>query len=496
MKVPTSYNPDVLTCLANLSNDEVFTPPALVNQILDTLPSEIWRDKTATFLDPVSKTGVFLREIVRRLNDGLVKEIPDAQARLDHIYTKQVFGIAITELTALLSRRSLYCSKDASGKYSVSEAFKSADGNVRFERTEHSWKDGKCAFCGAGQAEYDRAEALETHAYQFIHTDNPSTLFNNMKFDVIVGNPPYQLSDAGDSTGASPIYQLFVEQAKKLQPRFLTMIIPSRWFAGGKGLEGFREDMLNDGRISHLVDHPIASDVFPGIKLNGGACYFLWNREYQGECEVTIKMSGMEDTTKRRLNQFDTFVRFNKAISILDKVQSKKYSSLSELVSRQKPFGLRTFERPTGKGTVKLYANKTIGKIEKSAITVGFDMLDSWKVFISMGYGEGGEAREYPRMILGKPIVAAPGIACTETYIVVGKYKTEKEAENLAKYLQTKFLRFLVALRKNTQHVTRDRFLFVPDLPMKEEWTDEKLNKLFRLTKEEIEFIDMIVRPI
>ncbi|GAB4421672.1 MAG: Eco57I restriction-modification methylase domain-containing protein [Anaerolineales bacterium] len=490
-----NYNPDVLSCLANLSNDEVFTPPDIVNQMLDLLPPEIWRDKNATFLDPAAKTGVFLREIAKRLMDGLADEIPDRQERINHIFTKQVFGIAITEITALLARRSVYCSKTANGQYSVVQGFADPQGNIRFERTQHTWENGRCTYCGASQSEYDRDPTLESHAYQFIHTDKPEEIFD-MQFDVIVGNPPYQLSDAGDSTGSSPIYQIFVEQAKKLAPRYLTMIIPSRWFAGGKNLDNFRDAMLNDNRISHLVDYPIASDVFPGVKIIGGVCYFLWERDYSGECEVTTHMNDVADTLKRPLNQFNTFVRFNKAISILEKVKAKNYPSMSEQVSTQKPFGLRTYVRPSGKGTITLYANKTVGKIEKSKITKNLDTLDKWKVFISMAYGEGGEARDYPRMILGKPIVAPPPSACTETYLVVGTYDNEEEALNLATYLRTKFLRFLVGLRKNTQHITKDRFAFVPLLPMAEEWTDEKLYCHFALTEEEINFIELMIRPM
>lgn len=490
-----NYNPDVLTCLANLSSDEVFTPPQLANQILDLLPKKIWGDKNARFLDPFCKSGVFLREIARRLDAGLAKGIPDKKARINHIFKNQLFGIAITELTALLSRRSVYCSKTANGKYSVCETFDNPQGNIRFERVEHTWENGRCIFCRASQENYDRGGELETHAYQFIHTVKPEEIFN-MKFDVIVGNPPYQLSDAGDSTGASPIYHNFVEQAKKLNPRFLSMIIPSRWFAGGKGLDHFRDTMLKDRRISRLVDFPIASDVFPGVKVIGGICYFLWERDYSGPCRVTTRMNGMEDTMERPLDQFATFVRFNKAISILEKVKAKKYPSMSEKVSRQKPFGLRTFVRPTGNGNVKLYANKIVGMIEKSVITSGTEMLGLWKVFISMAYGEGGEARDYPRMIMGKPIIAPPPSACTETYLVAGAYKTEPEARNLDKYLRTRFLRFLVGLRKNTQHITKDRFSFVPLLPMTKVWSDEKLYAHFGLSDDEIAFINSIVRPM
>ena len=491
----SNYNPDILTCLANLSSDEIFTSPLLANQILDMLPSTLWRDKNARFFDPVCKSGVFLREIARRLDTGLETIITDRRERVEHIFRNQIFGIAITELTALLSRRSLYCSKMANGKYSVCNKFPDEQGNIRFERITHSWKNGRCTFCRTSQQEYDRGIEMETHAYQFIHTDKPEEIFK-MKFDVIIGNPPYQLSDAGDSTGSSPVYNLFVEQAKKLNPRFLSMIIPSRWFAGGKGLEPFRDMMLKDSRISRLVDYPIASDIFPGVKVIGGICYFLWERDRTGNCLVTTRMNGMDHSAHRSLDQFDTFVRFNQAIPILEKVNSKGYSSMSEIVSRQKPFGMRTFIRPSGKGNITLYANKKVGKIEKSAITSGAEMISLWKVLISMAYGEGGESRDYPRMILGKPIVAPPSSACTETYIVVGTFKAEAQANNMAKYLRTKFLRFLVGLRKNTQHITKDRFAFVPMLSMTRVWTDEKLYAHFGLSATESAFIESLVRPM
>lgn len=280
-----NYNPDVLNCIANLSNDEVFTPPALANQILDMLPQEIFTSPKTTFLDPFTKSGVFLREIVKRLDRGLESQIHDRQQRIDHIMHKQVFGIACTELTAHLSRRSLYCSKYPNGEYSVSH-FDDRNGNILYSSIKHTWNNKKCIYCGATQGIYDRNESDEQYAYPFIHTKNPQVFFD-MKFDVIVGNPPYQLSDGSgaSSDAAMPIYNKFVEQAMRLNPRFLTMIIPSKWMVGGRGLQKFRKQMLDDSRIKYLFDFEDASTCFPGVHIDGGVCFFLWDSLYKGPVE-------------------------------------------------------------------------------------------------------------------------------------------------------------------------------------------------------------------
>ena len=213
-------NPDVLTCIANLSNDEVFTPPEFANRMLDTLAetwakdrggANLWADKTVKFLDPCAKSGVFLREITRRLVEGLAQEIPDLQARVDHILTRQVFGIGITRLTAMMARRSVYCSKHAQGPHSICKAFKTDDGNIWFERVEHTWQGTKCRYCGAPKSVLDRGDDRENYAYAFIHTDNikeriKEMFGGDMQFDVIIGNPPYQMKGGAGGTSDSSIY--------------------------------------------------------------------------------------------------------------------------------------------------------------------------------------------------------------------------------------------------------------------------------------------------
>lgn len=287
-----NYSPDILNCLANLSSDEVFTSPELANRMLDLLPQELFRSSKTRFLDPCSKSGVFLREIAKRLLTGLEEQIPDLQQRIDHIMTKQVFGIACTDLTAEMSRRTLYCTKQANGEYSVCAAFGDAQGNLRYMRCQHTWENGKCKHCGANRAQYDRVETIETYAYPFIHKSIKEILKKNMQFDVIIGNPPYQMSDGGGTgSSAMPIYQLFVQQAKKVNPIYLVMIMPSRWMTGGKHLDDFRKEMLEDKHIQVLHDYINAGDCFPQVQIEGGVCYFLRNAKHNGKCKVFLHQS-------------------------------------------------------------------------------------------------------------------------------------------------------------------------------------------------------------
>lgn len=506
----TNYNPDVLSCLANLSNDEVFTPPSLVNDILDLLPKKLWSNPDATFLDPVSKSGVFIREMAKRLMKGLEKKIPDKQERINHIFSKQLYGIAITELTALLSRRSVYCSKTANGKYSINESFDNEQGNINYKRMQHTWQSGKCTYCGASQEVYDREDVLETYAYNFIHIDQPEKIFN-MKFDVIVGNPPYQLSDGGHGASAKPIYHKFIEQAKKLNPKYLSMIIPARWFAGGRvgELSNFRDEMLKDKRIRIIHDFQDARDCFPGVEIKGGVNYFLWDRDNKGTCKVHTHVgSNIVSVSERYLLEqgASTFIRNNEAIPIFKKVQDKKENSFSDLVSANDPFGFDVrvdgsmkrikpkYKLSPFEGCVKFYYNgwrrEGLGYIDKKYVKKNEEWLNKNKLFVAKAIGNGDS-----RTDLIKPFIPDLNSCSSETYLVIGPLRSKKNIENVQAYISTKFFHFLVSLKKITQEARRGVYEFVPIQDFEEIWTDDKLYKKYNLTKEEISFIENKVRP-
>jgi hypothetical protein len=519
-------NPDVLTCIANLSNDEVFTPPAFANQMLDALAAawaagnegaDIWADKSIRFLDPCTKSGVFLREIASRLVKGLSKEIPDLQERVNHVLTKQVFGIGITQLTSLLARRSLYCSKQADGEHSIVKGFATESGNIWFDKLTHTWDAGKCRYCGVAQSIFDRDAGLETHAYAFTHTNDIKTriaeLFGDkMQFDVIIGNPPYQLNTDGHGKQARPIYQQFVQQAKELDPRYLCMIIPSRWFAGGMGLDEFREAMLNDDRLRSIDDYLSASDVFSGVGLKGGVCYFLWERDNPGACRVTTRFKDwpVSEAVRPLLEDgVDVFIRFNEGLSILKKVMAIEAATgrlslpedrrFDQLVSSIGAFGLdSTFRGKVDRSPndLTVYRNGGVGYIARSEVVKGQAVFDKWKIFIGRAAPGTGNKDTYPHRIISTPFIGEPGSISSWTYMYIGPFDSKEEAESALSYLTCRLTRLLILLHKPSQDTTRKVYTFVPTQPWTKQWTDKDLYAKYGLDESEIEFIEKMVRPM
>ena len=498
--------PDILEVIADLSNDEVFTPPQVARDVLDLLPDEVWSDSSLRWLDPGVKTGVFLREITRRLMVGLEPEFPDPQERLSHILRNQVFGVAITGLTALMSRRTLYCSKDAAGDASAVE-MGSPDGNIWFQRIEHDYEKGRCKACGASAAQLERGEARENYAYGFIHEKGLESIEEafGMKFDVIVGNPPYQMDDEGGHRPV-PIYNKFVETAFSLNPRFVAMITPSRWMAGGLGLSPYRARILGDNRIRDLVDFPVASEIFGGVEIKGGVSYFLWDSEWEGLCKTTlIRGDEVVGPVERSLGDYDVFVRDPRALGILSKVLEKDESSFSELVASVRPFGdqLRsnfrggTDERGAQTDLVlhmKRKEGRWTGWVSEDYVRNNLELSRSWKVFLPTAASDGGQ--KLPDTVIGKGFVGEPRSVCTETFLAIGPLTSEDAAASLLSYLQCRFSRFLISLRKPGQHNIPSTFKWLPQQSWDRTWTDEELYEKYGITKEEQTYIAEMIKEM
>ena len=507
-----NYNPDVLSCLANLSNDEVFTSTYIANKMLDLLPKEIWKNPDATFLDPVTKTGVFLREITKRLNEGLKDIIIDEQERINHILTKQVYGIAITELTSLVTRRSLYCSKYANGKYSICNQFSTDDGNIRFKPMKHTWSFDNCIYCGVNKKSYDRPEEYESHAYEFIHINKPEEVFK-VKFDVIIGNPPYQMSDGGGTgDSAKPIYHFFINQAKKLNPRYLIMIVPSRWMKGGKGLDSFRNEMMNDKQIKYIYDFEDAKECFPGIHIDGGVNYFLWESGYNGPVEYHYKsLDGEENCSNRYLNNgiTETVIRDYRQLSIVDKAL-KDNKKFSEIASYRNPYGYFSdlFNNPEKyprtylsmekiDNYIKVYgvkgkkggAKRVVGYVSPNSLEKNEESLGKYKLYFSKAYMTTSTVP--PEIIIGEPKTA-----CTETFIEIGPFDTHEEALNCLSYIKTKFFRALLFYNRHSLNISKESFDLIPLEKFDHIFSDTELYEKYNLNEEEIKYIEENIKPM
>jgi site-specific DNA-methyltransferase (adenine-specific) len=503
--------PDILDVIAALSSDAIPTPPLLARALLDLLPAEVWSNPNYRWLDPATKSGSILREAALRLMDGLADWEPDHDRRAEHILRNMLFGCGITQIHGEMTRRSVYVSRDATSEHAVIQ-FDTAGGHLPFVPGEHDYPvnrqgkaSGPCQVCGAPVG-LERGPSRENHAYAFIHGAYPTEEMKHMQFDVIVGNPPYQLQTEGFGATASTIYHRFVEHAIALEPKYMAMIIPSRWFSGGKGLDEFRERMIADRRLRVIVDNPKVFDCFPGVKIRGGVNYFLWDQDHNGDCEFATRIDGtIVSTMTRDLREGDgVLVRDNRAMSIVHKVGARSEKSVEGLFTVTKPFGLTMRSNYAGsvpepfEGAVPLIYASHIGYSRTDQIQRNHEWIDRWKVLLpraSSGDTAQDDQGRIIDVVLGEPIALAPGSACTQTYLIAGMFDTRAETENYAHYLATKFVRFLVLQRKTTQDVTPDRFRFVPFLDMAQRWTDADLYERFGLTGQETAHIEASIKP-
>ncbi|MCV7645109.1 Eco57I restriction-modification methylase domain-containing protein [Micrococcus luteus] len=511
---PDVHVPDVLETLAQLPNDDVYTPPKVAAAMLDILPMHVWSEPHYTWLDPATKSGVYLREVFKRLMVGLAKWEPNGAMRREHILRNMLFGAATTQINGEVARRSLYQTKNATGVEVKDESlrdlivsFDQPAGNVPFVETGHTFRgegaNRRCSWCGAPEALV--RESREQYAYSFIHHLYPTAELEHMKFDVIVGNPPYQIGVEGN-TRTRPLYQLFVERAIALNPRYIVMITPSRWFTGGLGLDEYRDRMINDRRLKVIVDHPKIFDVFPQAKIRGGVSYFLWDRDYGGDCAFSTRIDGrIISTATRDIREgHGVLIRDNTASALVHQVLEHTEHSVEELFYPRLAFSQewRTnfrgdSEQPIA-GGIPIIHNGGVGYVREQSFERNRDVADMWKVLLPKA-SSGDTAQDSQGriidVVLGEPIAVAPGSVCTESYFVAGAFETRDETENYAHYLATKFVRFLVLQRKATQDITADRFRFAPALDFTRAWSDEDLYAHFNLTQDHIDYIESSIKP-
>lgn len=548
---------DILTLFESLNNHEVFTPPRLARDMLSTIPKKVWCNPNIRVLDPCVKSGVFLREAMYLLFEGLLGkglhtdlngvtyDLSNPKQLMRHILKNMLFGIATSELTGYLSRRTLYGVMEANTdkQTALIDAFEKSKNNRDWSEKEkvnflirnrfNDYYDHNMfnvpehkGYEHEGNIFYPREEVqkkvvedgnyeIEDTYYPFIEGDTQhakiqSIKGDKMKFDVIIGNPPYQISDGGNGASAMPVYHRFIENAIELNPRFISMIVPSRWYVGGRGLKDFRDSMLADKKLSVLHDFPEASECFPGVMIKGGVNYFLWDSNHKGDCEIHSHRKGqLASVSKRSMLEpsLDTFIRDNEAISILRKVISMGEKSFAEIISANDPFGFDvrvkgsmkrikpTFSNTRKIGMVPFYYNgwrkDGLGYIEPEKIRRNTELTHELKFFAPKAVGVGDRSKD-----LIKPFIPEPDACCTETYLAFGPFTSETEMVNAISYVNTKFFHFLVSLKKITQEARRGVYELVPMQDFSEPWNDRKLYEKYGLDESEVNFIENNVRDM
>lgn len=557
-KYATTHTSQVLTFTSNISQNEIMVTRKMAEQMISHIPEENFSDPDTTYFESSSYNGICLKIFAEKLYVGLEKVIPNKLERLNHIFKNQLYGIATSKVAAAMVRKTLYGSRyacaignktslDKIKTFSIVEftdedvgktffCGNKAQGNIRFNiNSKHDYSKGNiCSCCGANKNIYGENE----YAYEFIHLANKNIeRLKAMKFTVIIGNPPYQLSDTSLSASATPIYNKFIEQAKLLDPKYIIMIIPSRWMVGGKGLDTFRKEMLEDKHILVLHDYLDASECFQGVDIKGGVCYFVRDRDKEDKCTIVTHDKGKTTTSIRYLKEDcddDIFIRKPELISIKNKVWNDKAQiSFSNIVSPRKPYGFCSdFFNPKEEKTIDgkrvkidvttqekygLEPAKDTGTDEDYKI-IGLENtvrcwkyldkdykfpkisnLNNYKLFISKAYGSGKYGEKINNLI-----IAEPKQVCTETFVEIGGLHSKEEANNCNKYMQTKFFTALLGIAKITQNTSAKVYGYIPlqDFTNKSDidWNksiseiDEILYKKYGFTKEDIEFINKNVK--
>lgn len=521
---------DILNMLNSISNFEIFTPFEVAQNMVNLLPEDVFKDPSYKFLDPCVKSGIFLREIIYKLNDnlplikytdpysGITYDLSDKKERISHILRNMIYGIAISELTAYVSRRTLYGVMDAnvdkeleflnSKLLSKKQDINSDDlhFNDYYDYKIFNTKD-RNGYEKEGNIFYPNDETNidneDTH-YPFINETEHKFINlikeGKVKFNIIIGNPPYQQNDGGNESSAKPIYQHFINNGLNLKPKHICMIIPSRWMLGGKGLDKFRKQMFLDKKIKKIVDFFNEKDCFPGVTVEGGVCYFIRSEDNSdGICEFTNIINGESITIKRKLWNETIFLRDNNSFNIIKKINFE--NNLSNIVMSRNTFGFLTnfkdFNKIYINDYIKIFLKenkKTIeGYIDKNKIEKNKDLIYKYKVVTGKAYGGAGKV---PNNVFSKPFILKPNEICSESFLVLGIYNSEEEAIKYVNLLKTKFVRFLVFLLRISNTVKKDNFKLVPFLETSIDWNDEKLYSYFNLSKEEIEYIEKTIKPM
>ena len=447
-----------LNKFAKLSESEVVTPLDIVTQIVSGLPDEV---KNGNILDIASKQGEFAIALYRRFG----AEVRD-----------RIFAVPTSTVSYEFTRK----------------IFKLLDMPV-----EHIIMS------------FNSYDLFKLEPKKVIFNDTIIQELDNMKFSTIIGNPPYQAKDEGHGPSSRPIYQHFVNIAFKLNPEFVSMIIPARWYAGGKGgvLVDFRKQMAEDKHLQRIDDFSVGSECFDNVEIKGGVCYFLWNRSHDSKkCRFVSHSKGIIVSDMERpliLPGSETIIRFNEAISILDKVRRKQPASFNRLVSPRKPFGLDTkfndfVIEQDEEHSVYIYAQKARGYASPDVIIRNHDWKDKYKIYIPEAIGAGNMAKD-----VLKPIIGMHNTICTETYILIGPFETEQEARNVFNYIRSKFFHFMLGLKKNSQHTTQKEYVYVPMMDFSDKskinWSldrkdlDQALYDYFGLTEAERKFIEKTI---